>query len=357
VIGVDSVLAARDSATLLQQTLPRRMTAAQTASAGSTIDVAALSHYASDSSLLRRVAAHVAPIDVSFTRSLLSALDAAPADAPLPFQLGIGGPSSFRSVGGMTATTAGQTDMVSAASTITLPFGGALENRYRHTSTNNWIARLDSTQARADGEQTYFPDARLRWSYRPAGGMFSSIEASTGYTHSDATASLPSLSDALGPPQIRKSHSETFPIGGSIAWAGRAGLSVGSRFAHTNRVDSLPGSVARSGIDEIGFDFGRSFHVPESLGLGLRSDVRTRAGLVRNRLTTYVTDPLTGLRSRLADNGKTQFNLTADSNVSDNLVLTLQGSHIVTFDNNLNRRFQQTLFSTILQFQFYGLGK
>ncbi|HVE36109.1 MAG TPA: cell surface protein SprA [Gemmatimonadaceae bacterium] len=357
VIGIDSVLAARDSATLLQQTLPRRMTAAQTASAGSTIDVAALSHYASDSSLLRRVAAHVAPIDVSFTRSLLSALDAAPADAPLPFQLGIGGPSSFRSVGGMTATTAGQTDMVSAASTITLPFGGALENRYRHTSTNNWIARLDSTQARADGEQTYFPDARLRWSYRPAGGMFSSIEASTGYTHSDATASLPSLSDALGPPQIRKSHSETFPVGGSIAWAGRAGLSMGSRFAHTNRVDSLPGSVARSGIDEIGFDFGRSFHVPESLGLGLRSDVRTRAGLVRNRLTTYVTDPLTGLRSRLADNGKTQFNLTADSNVSDNLVLTLQGSHIVTFDNNLNRRFQQTLFSTILQFQFYGVGK
>ena len=80
-------------------------------------------------------------------------------------------------------------------------------------------------------------------------------------------------------------------------------------------------------------------------------------GFTRNRLTTYVIDPLTGLRSRLADNGKSQFNLTADSNVSDNLVLTLQGSHIVTFDNNLNRRFQQTLFSTILQFQFYGVGK
>ena len=357
VIGVDSVLAAQDSASLLQRVLPRRMTAAQTASAGSTIDVAALSHYAADSSLLRRLAAHVAPIDVSFTRSLLSALDAAPVDAPLGFQLGLGGPSSFRSVSGMTATTAGQTNMVSAASTIMLPFGGALDNRYRRTTTNNWIARLDSTQARADGEQTYFPDARLRWSYHPSGGMLSSVEANTGYTHSDATVSLPSLSDVLGPTQLRRSHSETFPIGGSIAWAGRAGLSLGSHFAHTNRVDSLPGSVARSGIDELGFDFGRSFHVPESLGLGLRSDVRTRAGLARNRLTTYVTDPLTGLRSRLADNGKTQFNLTADSNVSDNLVLTLQGSHIVTFDNNLNRRFQQTLFSTILQFQFYGVGK
>ena len=358
VIGVDSVIATRDSAALLQQALPRRMTAAQTASVGSTIDVVALSHYADDASLLRRIAAHVAPIDLSFTRSLLSALDAAPVDASLGFQFGLGGPASFRSVSGMTATTAGQTDMVSAASAITLPFGGAIENRYRRTTTNNWIARFDSTQARADGEQTFFPDARLRWSYRPApGGMLSSVEVTTGYTHSDATVSLPSLSDVLGPPQIRRSHSEMFPVGGSIAWAGRTGLSLGSHFAHTNRVDSLPGSVARSGIDEMGFDFGRSFHVPESLGLGLRSDVRTRAGLTRNRLTTYVTDPLTGLRSRLADNGKTQFNLTADSNVSDNLVLTLQGSHIVTFDNNLNRRFQQTLFSTILQFQFYGVGK
>jgi hypothetical protein len=333
------------------------MTAAQTASAASTIDVAALSHYAADSSLFRRLASHVAPIDISFTRSLLSALDAASANAPLAFQLGLGGPSSFRSVNGMTATTAGETDMISAAGAITLPFGGAVESRYRRTTTNNWIARLDSTQARADGEQTYFPDARLRWSYRPVGGVLSSVEASTGFTHSDATVSLPSFSDALGPPQIRRSHAETFPVSGSIAWAGRAGLSIGSRFAHTNRVDSLPGSVARSAIDELGFDFGRSFHVPESLGLGLRSDVRTRAGLTHNRLTTYVADPLTGLRSRLADNGKSQFNLTADSNVSDNLVLTLQGSHIVTFDNNLNRRFQQTLFSTILQFQFYGVGK
>jgi len=45
--------------------------------------------------------------------------------------------------------------------------------------------------------------------------MLSTIEASTGYTHSDATVSLPSLSDALGPPQIRRSHSEMFPIGAS----------------------------------------------------------------------------------------------------------------------------------------------
>src|SRR4029079_13845498 len=98
------------------------------------------------------------------------------------------------------ARRGGQTNMVSAASTIMLPFGGALDNRYRRTTTNNWIARLDSTQARADGEQTYFTAARLRLSYHTSGGMLSSVEANPGYTRSDATVSLPSLSDVLGPP-------------------------------------------------------------------------------------------------------------------------------------------------------------
>jgi hypothetical protein len=29
----------------------------------------------------------------------------------------------------------------------------------------------------------------------------------------------------------------------------------------------------------------------------------------------------------------------------------------VTFDNNLNRRFAQTVLSTVLQFQFFGTAK
>jgi len=43
-----------------------------------------------------------------------------------------------------------------------------------------------------------------------------------------------------------------------------------------------------------------------------------------------------------------------DTDLGDGLVFTLQGSHIVTFDNNLNRRFAQTVLSTVLQFQFFG---
>jgi hypothetical protein len=38
-------------------------------------------------------------------------------------------------------------------------------------------------------------------------------------------------------------------------------------------------------------------------------------------------------------------------------VFTLNGSHIVTFDDNLNRRFAYTVFSTVFQVQFFGAAK
>jgi hypothetical protein len=104
-------------------------------------------------------------------------------------------------------------------------------------------------------------------------------------------------------------------------------------------------------------DAGRAFRIPESWGLGLRNDVRTRLGIQQSHLTTFVFDAASGARSRLQDNGRQSFNLTADTNLSETLVFTFQGSHIVTFDNNLNRRFAQTVFSTVLQIQLFGEGK
>ncbi len=98
VIGVDSVLAVRDSLAALDRSLPRRMTAAQTIGVGTTIDVArAFAAYTRDSSLARRIGASFTPIDVSYTRSLLGDVDASTSAPPLPFELALGGPSSFRS--------------------------------------------------------------------------------------------------------------------------------------------------------------------------------------------------------------------------------------------------------------------
>jgi hypothetical protein len=357
VVGVDSVLAARDSmATAASFTLPRRMTAAQTASAGTTIDVArAFVAYSRDSSAIRRIGRVFAPIDVSYTRSLLSALDAAPVGAPLLYQFGLGGPGSFRTVNGVTATSAGQTGTWNASGVILMPLGMSLVNRYRRTTTLNWIGRPDTSQAQVNGTQTQFPDATVHWSYRPSvvTGIISNLDATIGYVRSDAAVSLPSFySDE--PAELRRTHLETFPIGGSVSWAGSGGLSTGAHYSLTRRVDSLPGSVAQSRGHEFSADAGRAFRIPQSWGLGLKSDIRTRAGYQETHNTTNVLSETGALQSRLQDNGRRSFNLTADTNLNESMTFTFQGSRVITFDNNLNRRFDQIVFSTVLQLAVFG---
>ncbi|HVX40029.1 MAG TPA: cell surface protein SprA, partial [Gemmatimonadaceae bacterium] len=358
VIGIDSVLAARDSANL-PFALPRRMTAAQTGSIGAMIDVArAFTAYTRDSGTVRRIGKLFAPIDVSYTRSLLGAIDESPVDAPLSLQLGFGGAGAFRRINGVNATTAGRTGTLDASGALLLPLGTSFVSRFRHVTTDNWILRPDSSQALAAGVQTTFPDVMLRWGYRPAAAtaLVSNLDASAGYAHSTVGVSLPNFASSL-PPEIRRTNQETFPFGASIAWSFRGAPSTGLHYQHTNRVDSLPGSVARSYVDEISADAGRAFHIPESWGLGLKSDVRTRLGFQQSHTITHIFGEDSGIERRLQDNGRQSITLAGDTNVQDDLVLTFQGSRVVTFDNNLNRRFAQTVFSIVFQLQMFGSVK
>src|SRR5262249_21491701 len=150
-----------------------------------------------------------APIDVSFTRSLLSALDASPVNAPLGLQLGLAGPGAFRFVNGVAATTAGETRVLSAMGSLSLPFGTSLLNRFSRTTTANWISRFDggSSQSQVDGSEVRFPDVALRWGYRPSvvSGPVSNFDASAGYLRSSARMSLPSLLDE-SPPELRHTN-------------------------------------------------------------------------------------------------------------------------------------------------------
>jgi hypothetical protein len=357
VVVVDSLLAARDSMlTANSFTLPRRMTAAQTASAGTTIDIGqAIALRTRDSSLARRIGSIFAPIDVSYTRSLVSALDAAAVNPPLGFQLGLGGSSAFRTVNGVDATTAGYTGTGSIAGALQFPVGTSLINRYRHTTTRNWIRRFDEGMAQVDGDQTVFPDAQFQWSYRPSwfGGLMSNVAANVGFARTTATVSLPSLLDNA-PPQFRRTHLETFPVRASVVWARAGDLTTTARYSITKRIDSLPGSASRYRADDIGVDVMRAFRVPASWGLGLQSPVRTRMAIQQTHGQTFILDPAGGIASRLQDNGQQAFTLSADADVADGVVFTLQGSQLVTFDHNLNRRLQQTAISTVLQFRFFG---
>jgi hypothetical protein len=357
VLVVDSILAARDSlAAASSFTLARRMSAAQTASAGAQVDVArAFAVYSADSSTLARLGRMFSPIDVSYTRSLLSAMDAAAVDAPLSFQFGFGGPASFRTINGATATTSGQTGLFTAAEALLFPYGTSFVNRFTRTTTTNWIARDDQSQAQVDGVQRRFPDALLQWAYRPAPGanVLSNVSASVGFARSDVTLSLPSLIDQT-PPEIRHTHVETYPIAGAIAFAGPSAFSTGARYQLRRAIDSLPASVARSTGNDLSVDAGRVFHIPASWQLGVHDDLRTRFTFQLTHNTTSVFDSTGSVRARLQDNGRKTFTLTADSNINEFLVLTFNGSHILTFDNNLNRRFEYTVFSAVFQWQPFG---
>jgi hypothetical protein len=360
VIGVDSVLAARDTAAFARalaqsRALPRRMTAAQTASAGTQIDIAgAFAAYTRDSTRLRRLGALFAPIDVSYMRSLLTTLDASPDAAPLALQFGLVGPAGYQRVNGINATTAGQTGTLNASGALLLPFGTSFVNRYRRTTTLNWIARPDSSLAHVDGSQTQFPDVSMRWSLRPAAGArIASADASVGYVRNGASVSLPNLFSG-DPPQIRRTHADVFPVAASVAWGGSSGFSTSARYSVRRQVDSLPGSIARSHGDELSVDVGRAFTVPQSLGLSLQSAVRTRLGYQQSRNTTMVLDDAGTFASRLADNGRQAVNLTADASMLDNATFTLQGSYVLSYDNNLNRRFAQTVFSVVMRFALSG---
>ena len=61
-----------------------------------------------------------------------------------------------------------------------------------------------------------------------------------------------------------------------------------------------------------------------------------------------------GTRSRLADNGRQAITLNADTDVADNVTFSLQSARIVTFDNNLNRRFTQYVLTATLQLSFFA---
>ena len=59
-------------------------------------------------------------------------------------------------------------------------------------------------------------------------------------------------------------------------------------------------------------------------------------------------------RSRLSDNGRRAFNLNADTDFADNLTGSFTMSRVISFDNNFNRRFTQTVITAVLNIRFFA---
>jgi hypothetical protein len=205
-----------------------------------------------------------------------------------------------------------------------------------------------------DGEQVTLPDLSLRATYHPKAlaQYITSFTANARFVLTHQRSAVPSISTLL-PADIRTSRVMSYPVGASIVWNDIGSLTTGFSVGSSYRVDSVPGSVTDSRSHDISADASRSFKLPADWQM--KSALRTRFGFQQTTSVSDVSNGLAaGLRSRLADNGRQAITLNADTDIAENLTFSLQSARIVTFDNNLNRRFTQIVLSAVLQIAFFA---
>ena len=204
-----------------------------------------------------------------------------------------------------------------------------------------------------DGEQVVYPDVTFRWSGQPVAltWLLSSVSATIRAVHTRQAFVSPSDTPG-GPPERRATRLRTYPA--SLTLNGPDNdLSVTLSYTRTDRSDSLPGSAGETRSSGGTAALTKSLPLPASWNLP--GGLRTQLSYTRSETQSYVSNlAASSLRSRLTDNGRNQISLNADTDLSDDVSFSLQASRVVTFDRNFNRRFTQTLFSAVLNIQFFG---
>jgi hypothetical protein len=335
--------------------LPERLNALQSLNTGAALDlVRVASAWGSDSVWLRKLDNTLLPVDFNYSRTLNSAFDGTPYTPGLGYQFGLVGTGGFLLNHGLLASTAGSNAAVTITSGFKLPYGMTLIARSQRMTTRSWTSGSDTNQTVIDGEQVTLPDLTLRATYHPKAlaQYITSFTANARFVLTNQRSAVPSVSTLL-PADIRTSRVLSYPLGASIVWNDVGGLITGFSVGSSYRVDSLPGSVTDSHSHDISADLSRSFKLPAEWRM--RSALRTRFGFQQTTSVSDVSNGLAaGLQSRLADNGRQAITLNADTDIAENLTFSLQSAQIVTFDNNLNRRFTQIVLSAVLQISFFA---
>lgn len=335
--------------------IPRRLGNSQTMTAGLTLDLPkAIRLYTDSGTFLRRFLSGLQPVDVNFNRSLLSVYDGSAAPAPLAYQFAVGGVDTFRELSGELATSAGLVTQLSINQSLNLPLGAILASRYQRINTRNWTRRLEETQEVVDGTQVVFPDVSLRWSGKPIalGSFISSLGANARILETrqfnGTEPSLGGFFDDRGEMRVR-----SFPVSGSVVFAGERPVSSNVGFSLSKRLDAKPGLSSNGNNSDFSIDVAKPWSLPAEWNT--RSDLRTRVSYQRSQGQNFVVNPLalTG-QSRLSDNGRKAFSLSADTDVAENLSSSFVVSRVESFDRNLNRRFTQTVLSAVMHLQFYA---
>jgi len=342
-----------DSASELR--IPRRLGNSQTTTAGLTLDLPrAVKLYTDSSSFLRGFLSGLQPVDINFNRSVLSVYDGSAAPASLAYQFGLGGINTFRELSGELATSVGLVTQLSVNQSLNLPLGASLASRYQRINTRNWTRRIDQGQEIVDGTQIVFPDFSLRWTGRPAGlqALISSLGANARVMETrqinGTQPLLGELIDDRGELRVR-----TYPMNGSIVFAGARPVSSTVGYSISKRLDAKPGLSSNGDNSDFSIDVSKPWGLPADWNA--RSDLRTRISYQKSQGQNFVVNPLalTG-ESRLTDNGRRAFSMSADTDVAENLSSSFVISRVESFDRNLNRRFTQTVLSAVMHLQFYA---
>jgi cell surface protein SprA len=335
--------------------IPRRLGNSQTTTAGLTLDLPrAIKLHTDSNSLLRGFLGGLQPVDINFNRSVLSVYDGSGVPAPLLYQFGLGGINTFRQLGDQLATSVGLVTQFSVNNSLNLPFGASVATRYQRINTRNWTQRLEQGQDIVDGTQIAFPDVSLRWTGQPIAlrSVISSVGANARVLETrQFNGTQPLLGEVIddrGQLRVR-----SFPLSGSIVFAGARPLASTVGYSFSKRLDAKPGLSSNGDNSDFSIDVSKPWRLPADWNA--RSDLRTRVSYQKSQGQNFVVNPLalTG-ESRLSDNGRRAFSMSADTDVAENISSSFVISRVESFDRNLNRNFTQTVLSAVMHLQFYA---
>ena len=309
--------------------------------------------------LMARVAKLVRPVELSVSRSLVTAFDASPFAPGTAYQFGVGSLASLRDVRGLPAASAGASLQYALAHTLEFPLGFSLTNRVQRSDSRNYFSREigASDVTLVDGLQLAIPDVAVRWSASPTAfwGLFTNLSANARAAHTRQSYVSPRLiagDSFAGGDERRAIRIRSYPLGVSALTA-RGAFSLQATMATTLRSDTLPGAVTRARARDVSVELGKPFGLPASWRA--RSPLRARVSFQETLARSVVSNvAVAAQRSRLTDNGRRVIGLSADADVSTDMTFGLQASRLVSFDRNFNRRFTQTVLSAVLELKFFG---
>ena len=350
--AIDSVPATPGTPAAPQLAL--RLGNTRTFTTGAGIDVAkAGTRYGGPESFTARVAQFFLPIDVSFTRGILSSYDAAPNAPGAGYQLGIGTITGFRSLDGGRREQRWR-ELAAGA------LGRARSAAGRHDHESHAAhddAKLGPPPGVGSDDDRRRPDrvSRSQRAMEPARPPVRGIGEISGHQRTAAAYSaIAGRAVGSGRREPRGTRDPRADVSGQRIHdlgGGRGDDHLG--YSYRTQTDSLPGSVTHGNSNETSAEVGRTFALPADWGL--KSGLRARLGFQQTRNQSYVQNLFAeSQRSRLTDNGRQAFTLNADTDVAENATFSIQGSRIVNFDHNLNRRLMQTVITAVLQMQFFA---